>query len=225
MSIYEELISNLAGFYETFTNVLVKTLVYGIPIAIIGYVFGRIVRIVINVLFKNILGIDAWIERKGFKEFLIGIRASKLVADIVVYYIYLYTTLLFFKVLGVEDLIKAFEFILGIYPRFVGFLIMVMVGLATSEIIKRNILESESSFTFKKELAIVAKYSILYVFFVIALDILKVIPTDIFYSIFKVVLYTIAGISVIALGLGIGLALKEELRPYIREYLQRKFKK
>jgi hypothetical protein len=180
-----------------------------------GYIVGFIIkRIVLRLLAS--MRIDEWLEEQNLSDAIAGRTVSNIIAGI-----FQWSIILLFLAQGAAlmqyEVLKST--LQGLVYFVYLFILAILIGLAGLIIARyvRNILEVSMT-RFRKIIGIAAELLILYMAVVMALKVIPTIDTTILEYAFIIGFGSIAFAGALAIGLGFGLAFKDEAKAMLKEW-------
>jgi len=213
MEIFQDLLREI---YNTVTlpilQFIAKTPIYlaefilFIVIVTFGYIIGRIVDFIIQLILSYIK-LDEYLKANKLENAFFGIKPSRFIRSLIRYYIYLY-----FIVLGLGSFGISSSLLLNYLNTLYFIFVIVSIGSIIAEIIGILL----KGITDKQTIVDISKGIIIYVFFVWALEIVG-LPTSIFRTILELFMIAIA----ISIGISLGILIVLENREAIKKIFQR----
>lgn len=201
------------------------TTIYNFFYQLIGYlpnILSSLILIAIGVVIGKIVSriVEEILERSKIENYIFGKRIigiSSIFSLLVGWSIYLIFVKVGLDVLGIEYISKIVETLNYFIGRTILFLVAILVGLGISNYVKKRIEESEIEF--RNIVSRVVYYVFVYIALVMSLPILG-IDTTLLSLLFLIL---VAGF-VLPLSIGFSLAIKDEIKPVLREYLRKRRK-
>ena len=130
----------------------------------IGYVLGRITYFFVKFILKNIINLDEILEKYELKQAYYGYSLNFILSNLAKWYVYIYFLILGLEISGVSIKNIVLTFLSNLYIAIGIFLFgLIVAQIAYNIIYKSNIKEKEL-------LSDIAKYVLVYIFFVLSLD-------------------------------------------------------
>jgi len=192
-------------------------IIEAIIILIVGYIVGRLIGATIKIFLVRVLGLDRWLEMKGLADAAFGISISSFISGLIKWYVYLVFIGAAVGRLNIPLLAPYMYNVVNYLPKIIAAAAILLFGLVLGEWLKRKVLETEIAL--KDELASVAKFIVVVIFLVTALNTAMVEATPILWMLVIVFGGVILALS-IAIGIALGLILKDELRPYVKKFIE-----
>lgn len=192
-------------------------LIEAIIILIVGYIVGRLIGAAIKIFLVRVIGLDKWLEMKGLTDAAFGISISSFISGLIKWYIYLVFIGAAVSRLNIPLLAPYMYNVVNYLPKIIAAAAILLFGLVLGEWLKRKVLETKIAL--RNELASVAKFVVVVIFLVTALNTAMVEATPILW----VLIIAFGGIILalsIAVGIALGLILKDELRPYVKKFIE-----
>ena len=182
-------------------------------ILISGYLIGRIVAALIEILLGKVLNVDRWLEMKGIKKFL-NVGFSKLFANLGKWYVYLsfISYALFYSHLSF--LVEASNLLNQMLPKLFAALLILFLGIFIAEIFRGSL--KKMKFAYSKQISNFLRFLIIYIAVVIALDYLG-INVEILIEIFRIGMLGITLAFSIAFGIAFGFAIRKDVEKFWKE--------
>ena len=216
---------DLSKIFESLYTDIVKAIphiIEALIILIIGYIIGRLIGESIRLFLQKILGLDKWLEMRRLEDAAFGIRISSLIAGLIKWYIYFIFITEAVSRLNIEAINMYLQLFTLYYPRILAATALFIFGLILSEWLKERV--EETMLVFREFIGGIVKFITATIFFLLALDMLTVNVQPIYQLIYYAMGGFIVAIS-IGFGIALGFILKDELRPYVRHFLEEVTKK
>ncbi|HIQ13162.1 MAG TPA: hypothetical protein EYH44_02090 [Thermoprotei archaeon] len=213
--VIEDISNILSDFYRSILNIL-PSVFEALTILIIGYIVGRLIGETVRIFLQKFLGLDKWLAMRGLEDAAFGIRISHLSAGLIKWYVYFIFIAESLSRLNIEALTFYLNIFILYYPRIIASATIFIIGLILSEWLKEKVVET--MLLFKEFFGSIVKFITATIFFLVALDILTVNVEPIY----QLIYFTLGGFVIsfsLALGIALGLILKDELRPYVKKIL------
>jgi len=213
--VIEDISNILSDFYRSILNIL-PSVFEALTILIIGYIVGRLIGETVRIFLQKFLGLDKWLAMRGLEDAAFGIRISHLSAGLIKWYVYFIFIAESLSRLNIEALTFYLNIFILYYPRIIASATIFIIGLILSEWLKEKVVET--MLLFKEFFGSIVKFITATIFFLVALDILTVNVEPIY----QLIYFTLGGFIIsfsLALGIALGLILKDELRPYVKKIL------
>ncbi len=208
---------SLLSIIENIPSLIFASLIVGI---------GFVIAVLMSFLVRRILykvDFDYWVEKYKVKEALLNINISKIICEVIKWYIFLIFILIAFYSLELNIIAKYLaDFLFDKFVKIVEFFVVVFFGAWLGYYVKIKI--EEKYLPFSTIIGNLAYFFIIYFTITISLPILG-LDNSLLVETFKIL---IIGVSVgigIALGIGFGLALRDYLEGLILEEEIKKIKK
>lgn len=189
----------LTGFASTLLEkyqILALAVVFVVVGAIVGLVAGRLAEHI-----YKYLGIEEFMEKRGYEKGLIGIDLSTLLREIVRWWVFLVFFVQAATVLGFDQIERFSHFLVEIYTRLVAAVVYFIIGAFAASYISDKIRESGAH-------PLVAVATRVVVLYVAAISSLSVIGFSGILLLNRVIEYIAMGLAAaIALGLGLAVGL------------------
>lgn len=214
MEIVSQVLSNA---YSSFVS-SIPVLTFAFILIVVGYLVGLLVKFLAISLLRYI-GIDEWFENQHLLAALGNKDLSEIIGAILKWYVFF----IFLK--QAVELINLFTIneMLGFWINFVLVLIAAFVVLVAGLIVGRyvrNAVEA-TKIAMKKMIGLVLELMIVYVAFVMGIRMIG-LPTQLLEYTFLIAVFGAVFAVSLMLGIGFGLALKEEARTIIKEVKKKK---
>lgn len=214
MEIISEVFSNS---YTAFIS-SIPMLTFVFVLIIVGYLFGIIVKFLAISLLKYV-GLDDWFENQNLLAALGNKDLSEIIGSILKWYVFF----IFLK--QAVELINLFTIkeMLGFWISFILTLIAAFVVLVAGMIIGRYVRNSveATKITMKKMIGLVLELMIVYVAFVMGIRMIG-LPTQLLEYTFLIAVFGAVFAVSLMLGIGFGLALKDEAKTIVKEVKKKK---
>lgn len=214
MEIVSEVFTNT---YTAFVN-SIPMLTFVFVLIIVGYLFGIIVKFLAISLLKYV-GLDDWFENQNLLAALGNKDLSEIIGSILKWYVFF----IFLK--QAVELINLFTIkeMLGFWISFILTLIAAFVVLVAGMIIGRYVRNSveATKITMKKMIGLVLELMIVYVAFVMGIRMIG-LPTQLLEYTFLIAVFGAVFAVSLMLGIGFGLALKDEAKTIVKEVKKKK---
>jgi hypothetical protein len=190
----EDAWSSVASFVPKFIGFL--------AVLIIGYIIVKAISKIADKALERV-GFDRAVERGGVGRALSKSEydASDLVSKVVFYGLFLIVLQMAFGVFGTNPVSDLIEGVIAYLPKVVAALIIIVVTAAIAAAVKEMVEAALGGLDYGKTLAVAASIAIITVGLFAALDQLQV-AEDVVSTLFTGLVYTAAGIAVIAIGGG-----------------------
>lgn len=214
MEIVSEVFTNT---YTAFVN-SIPMLTFVFVLIIVGYLFGLLVKFLAISLLKYV-GLDDWFENQNLLAALGNKDLSEIIGSILKWYVFF----IFLK--QAVELINLFTIkeMLGFWISFILTLIAAFVVLVLGMIVGRyvrNAVEA-TKVAMKKMLGLVLELMIVYVAFVMGIKMIG-LPTQLLEYTFLIAVFGAVFAVSLMLGIGFGLALKDEAKTIVKEVKKKK---
>lgn len=214
MEIVSEVFSNS---YAAFVS-SIPMLTFVFVLIIVGYLFGLLVKFLAISLLKYV-GLDDWFENQNLLAALGNKDLSEIIGSILKWYVFF----IFLK--QAVELINLFTIkeMLGFWISFILTLIAAFVVLVLGMIVGRyvrNAVEA-TKVAMKKMLGLVLELMIVYVAFVMGIKMIG-LPTQLLEYTFLIAVFGAVFAVSLMLGIGFGLALKDEAKTIVKEVKKKK---
>lgn len=186
---------------------MIESALKGILILALGSVISKMGYNILRTILEKIIGVDIFIEKRELKDAILGINISKSLSLLVSVYLFLIFLMQSLKEVGL--FYKEIGIIVEKFPIVVYLFFLVVFGLLSSEVVRRYL--RNVKIPFSEEEANIAKYVSFFVIFYIGLEIIG-IQIEIVNFTIKMIIASILFAFSLAMGIGYGLALSEELK-------------
>ena len=210
-----EIWGSLRAAFIELANSVIKVLP-GLIAATVILVFGWIVAKIIGLFVKKTLqklGFDEWIKKNRLDKAVGNAKLSKVAGTISSWYIFiifLAQIVEYVKLEGIHEILQ--EIILNL-PVLFGGAVIVIFGLILGEYLRKS--SAEMQIPYYDIFGGIAKFFVVYITLVIGLQTIG-IDTTILIQAFSIGLIGIVLTIALSLGLGFGLAIKEEAKKIVR---------
>jgi len=206
-----------ANYYTAFVN-SIPVLTFVFVLVVIGYLFGLLVKFLAISLLKYV-GLDDWFENQNLLAALGNRDLSEIIGSILKWYVFF----IFLK--QAVELINLFTIqeMLGFWISFILTLIAAFVVLIFGMIVGRyvrNAVEA-TKVAMKKMLGLVLELMIVYVSFVMGIKMVG-LPTQLLEYTFLIAVFGAVFAMSLMMGIGFGLALKDEAKTIVKEIKKKK---
>ena len=206
-----------ANYYTAFVN-SIPVLTFVFVLVVIGYLFGLLVKFLAISLLKYV-GLDDWFENQNLLAALGNRDLSEIIGSILKWYVFF----IFLK--QAVELINLFTIqeMLGFWISFILTLIAAFVVLIFGMIVGRyvrNAVEA-TKVAIKKMLGLVLELMIVYVSFVMGIKMVG-LPTQLLEYTFLIAVFGAVFAMSLMMGIGFGLALKDEAKTIVKEIKKKK---
>jgi hypothetical protein len=203
------LINTLVGSFVALIPILILAIIFIIS----GYIFGAVAKIIISKIISK-MGIDEWFEQQSLLAAIGNKNFSEVVGVIAKWYVFF----IFLKqAVELVNLITLNE-VLGFWIQY-ALLLIVAVGVVISGMIigrfVRNAIET-TSHSLKRIFGLVLELMVVYIAVVMAISILG-LPTLLLEFAFLIALTGFVLSISIMVGIGFGMALKDEAKTIIKD--------
>jgi hypothetical protein len=203
------LINTLVGSFVALIPILILAIIFIIS----GYIFGAVAKIIISKIISK-MGIDEWFEQQSLLAAIGNKNFSEVVGVIAKWYVFF----IFLKqAVELVNLITLNE-VLGFWIQY-ALLLIVAVGVVISGMIigrfVRNAIET-TSHSLKRIFGLVLELMVVYIAVVMAISILG-LPTLLLEFAFLISLTGFVLSISIMVGIGFGMALKDEAKTIIKD--------
>ncbi len=202
----------LTAIYTSFLGVLPSLLV-AIAFIVVGYVVGVIAKIIISKLLGS-MGIDEWFEQQNLLAAIGNKDFSEVVGIIAKWYIFF----IFLKQAVELVNLMTLNTVLGFWIQY-ALLIIVAIGVIIAGLIigrfARNAIEA-TKHSLRKIFGLLLELMIVYIAVVMAINIIG-LPTQLLEYAFLIAFAGFVFAMSLMVGLGFGLALKDEAKDIIKE--------
>jgi len=206
--IFENIVISDTSFREIFTFFI--TIVVGIFISIIArFLIKRLANILIYPPVRKS-------SPKNYKKAINIVNITTLIVQWVIIFIFIFQALSVFKIFIFQEIVRIS---IGIMPKLVIALFIIVIGIILNAIFSKKILE----INFENNILVSKIFGFVFMFAVVlsALEVVNIKLTP-FMELFKVFLYTIGLALAIGIGLALGHALKPELETIINNIKKKK---
>lgn len=188
----EDAWSNVARFVPQFLGFLV--------ILVIGYFIAKALAKVTDRVLERV-GFDKAVERGGIRRALAQSRydASDLIGKVVFYGLMLFVLQLAFGVFGANPISDLITGVIAYLPKLIAAILIVVVGAAVATAVKDIVTSALGGLGYGRNLGTAASAAILVLAGFMALDQLQ-IARSIVNLLFTALVFTVAGIAVVAVG-------------------------
>ena len=182
-------------------------------ILISGYLIGRVVAALIEILLGKVLNVDRWLEMKGIKKFL-NIGFSKFFANLGKWYVYLsfISYALFYSQLSF--LVETSNLLNQMIPKIFAALLILFIGIFIAEIFRGSL--KRMKLPYSKQISNFLRFLIIYIAGVIALDYIG-INVEILIEFFRIGILGLTLAFSIALGIAFGFAIRKDVEKFWKE--------
>ena len=206
-----------ANYYTAFVN-SIPVLTFVFVLVVIGYLFGLLVKFLAISLLKYV-GLDDWFENQNLLAALGNRDLSEIIGSSLKWYVFF----IFLK--QAVELINLFTIqeMLGFWISFILTLIAAFVVLIFGMIVGRyvrNAVEA-TKVAMKKMLGLVLELMIVYVSFVMGIKMVG-LPTQLLEYTFLIAVFGAVFAMSLMMGIGFGLALKDEAKTIVKEIKKKK---
>ncbi|NOX71426.1 MAG: hypothetical protein GXO64_01880 [Candidatus Micrarchaeota archaeon] len=205
--------NSIMNFWESFISWFP-----GLVAALIVIIFGWIIASVIGGLSTKILHrakLDYWIKTRNLKDALYGKDLSSILGSLVKWYIivvFLSEAASLVKLTALSTIVTAVVLYL---PTLIGAALVVLMGLLFGEYVKNEALDMEMSH--RELFGNVGKWLIVYFALVIGLQTAG-FEVNILLDAFRIGFSSLAITVAIIIGLGFGLAFKDDIEKYAKDF-------
>jgi hypothetical protein len=218
MQILDELALVFTNFFRQLIA-LIPNMLLAILVLIVGYAIGRLVGATFRIFVGRVLNVDDWIKKKGLEHAIYGVRLSSLVEGIVKWFIY-FVFIDIAVTIFAEPSLKGFTSRIVIwYPRLAIAIVLILLSLVFGEWLRQQVVGAETILS--KELGALVKFGTVFLFLIVGLETAGVNVT-VLLEVVRIMLLGVVLTVALILGIGIGLALKDEVRPYLRRFLEKR---
>jgi hypothetical protein len=202
--VFQEIFDKLVNSAISF----VPNLIGAIILLVIGWILGVIVGKVSKEILRR-AKIDMYISKKPTFKF------SNIISTILSWTIYLIFIREAVNVLALPTLVEAIGIIISFLPGIIGAIIVLMVGYAVGEYVRKQIEESE--ITYSDIISKVVFFLVIYISIAIALPMVKIDP-----FLINALLLILVGTIGLGISIAIGLGLKDVIAELAKKYVKTK---
>lgn len=214
MELFSEIFSN---FYNSLVS-SIPLLVFVFVLIVIGYLVGLLVKFLAISLLKYV-GLDEWFENQNLLAALGNKDLSEIIGSILKWYVFF----IFLK--QAVELINLFTIkeMLGFWINFILILIAAFVVLVAGMVIGRYVRNAigATKIAMKKMVGLVLELMIVYVAFLMGIRMIG-LPTQLLEYTFLIAVFGAVFAVSLMLGIGFGLALKDEAKTIMKEIKKKK---
>lgn len=200
--------------------IILPNLLVGILFVIIGYLIGIFAKTAIVKIFNNI-GVDDWFEEQNLLAAIGNKNFSEIAGTIVKWYLFFIFLKQAIEIINLATLNE----VIGLWIQY-ALIIIIAIGVVIGGLIiarfARNAIEA-TNHSMKKIFGLALELIIAYIAFVMGISIMG-LPTFLLESAFIIAVFGITFAVSLMIGLGFGLALKDEAKNVIKELKKSKKK-
>ncbi len=193
--------------------VLIPNLIGAAVVLVVGYIVGKIIYKVVELVLVKGIDIDNWLKKKGLEDALMGLKFSDLLANLAKWYVYILFIAQALQIIGLKVLTDFANALIMFLPNLYAAIFILIGGAFISEFLKDTIQKMEMKY--KDVLAGAVRFLILYFALVMALETIGIDATILIIA-FK---YAVLALS-IALGIGLGLVIAVKFKDDIAKLLE-----
>ncbi len=205
--------NSIMNFWDSFVTWF-PGLIAAVIVIILGWIIGSLIGgAVTRILHRAKL--DYWIKTRNLKEALYGKELSSILGSLVKWYIivvFLGEAALLVKLTALSAVVTAIVLYL---PTLIGAALVVLMGMLIGEYVKNEALDTKISY--KELVGSIGKWLIIYFAIVIGLDTAG-FEVSILIDAFRIGFAALAITVAIVVGLGFGLAFRDDIEKYAKEF-------
>lgn len=205
--------NSIINFWESFVTWF-PGLIAAVIVVILGWIIASIIGgIVTRVLHRAKL--DYWIKTRNLKEALYGKELSSILGSLLKWYIiviFLGEAAMLVKLTALSTVVTAIVFYL---PTLIGAALVILIGMLIGEYVKNEALDTKMSY--KELVGSVGKWLVIYFALVIGLQTAG-FEVNILLDAFRIGFAALAIVVAIVVGLGFGLAFRDDIMKYADDF-------
>lgn len=199
-------------------NQSAPSFVLAIVLIVIGYIVGWIVKfIVVNIV--RMVGVDDWFEHQHLLAAIGNKDLSEIIGSIAKWYIFFIFMKQAFELINLVTLNEFVGFWINMALALIAAIVVVLVGLIVGRYARNAIDASRSSL--RKFAGLAVELLIVYIAFTMGVRIIG-LPAQLLEWTFLIAFAGIVFAASLVIGLGFGLALKDDAKGIIKEFRKKK---
>ncbi len=199
-------------------NQAAPSVVLAIVLLVIGYIIGWLAKfVIVNVV--RIIGVDDWFEHQHLLAAVGNKDLSEIIGSIVKWYIFFIFLKQAFEIINLATLNEFVGFWINLALALIAAIVVVIIGLIIGRYARNAIDASKSSL--KKFVGLAVELMIVYVAFVMGIRLIG-LPAQLLEWTFLIAFGGVVLAASLVVGLGFGLALKDDAKQIVKELRKKK---
>ncbi len=212
-SLFQVLQETTQGLFLSFID-LMPNLANAFIVLVVGYILGKAISKLIEIVLKNFFNLDLWLKRKKLQDAFFGFSLASILSGVVKWYVYFAFIIQAITMLNVQMFSGLLDILVIYTPKLFAFIFIIIFGALISEWVKQQTLRAK--IPYRRALASFIKGIGLYIFFVAALQNVG-IDTTIFVRTFEIFMIGLVLTFSLTLGISFGLAMKDDAKKWLKK--------
>lgn len=209
---------DLVAVVTSTINQAAPSLFLAIILLIVGYIVGWLAKfILVNVV--RMIGVDDWFEHQHLLAAIGNKDLSEIIGSIAKWYIFFIFLKQAFELINLATLNEFVGFWINLALAIIAAIVVIIVGLIIGRYARNAIDSSKNSF--RKVIGLSVELMVVYVAFVMGVRIIG-LPAQLLEWTFLIAFAGIVLSASLVIGLGFGLALKDDAKQIVKEIRKKK---